>query len=261
MKVSLRRPHDPRHMVGTCDASAHRMDCEDTLRKLALVGALDVHERRALASAAEIYSLERGGRCWSEGRPSDEFSWVVRGRVKLVKLSECGRETIVETVAPCEMLCASAPCGFATYCCTSVAMESGTEVLTLRRADVLRVIERGSPAVTGMLRALASRGKNLCSRIEVLSSGQVTQRIAKLLLRLADRVGVERSGHGTWVPIALSRQDIADMCGTTIETSIRVMSRLAQQGIVKTQSRGFMIVSPSALEAAVRGSSRSANLA
>jgi CRP/FNR family transcriptional regulator len=58
----------------------------------------------------------------------------------------------------------------------------------------------------------------------------------------------ETSPSGTVIPLALSRQDIADMVGTTIETAIRIMSRWGKEGIVRTERTSFVIENRAALE-------------
>ena len=67
-------------------------------------------------------------------------------------------------------------------------------------------------------------------------------------MKLADDIGQHREG-GTFIPLALSRQELADMIGTTIETSIRIMSRWGKQDVVRTEKDGFLVVDRSALEA------------
>ncbi len=47
----------------------------------------------------------------------------------------------------------------------------------------------------------------------------------------------------------LSRQELADLTGTTIETAIRIMSRWAKSGIVRTDKDGFLLQDRSALDA------------
>ena len=55
--------------------------------------------------------------------------------------------------------------------------------------------------------------------------------------------------EGTFIPLALSRQELADMIGTTIETSIRIMSRWSKENLVRTEKDGFLVLDRSALEA------------
>jgi CRP/FNR family transcriptional regulator len=132
-------------------------------------------------------------------------------------------------------------------------MEDEVEVALVPRRDVLELLERSPAAGRAFLREVTSRGMSLCQRVEELSTGQVERRIATLLLHLADQVGVPWSGEGTWIPIPLSRQDLADLCGTTIETAIRVMTRLRREGIVRSAARGLVITDRLSLERAARG--------
>jgi CRP/FNR family transcriptional regulator len=215
--------------------------------------ALSTEERNRLLPYAEIRPLRRGAHVWTQGEPTGEFAFVVRGRVKLVSASQDGRETILEMGTPGELLCANAVCAFAPYCCGAVAMEDGTEILVVPRRDLLDLLERSTSAARAFLREVTCRGLALCRRIEELSSGQVERRIATLLLRLSERMGVRRQSEGTWIPVPLSRQDLADLCGTTIETAIRVMTRLGREGVVRSAARGFVIADPAALGAIARG--------
>ena len=71
-------------------------------------------------------------------------------------------------------------------------------------------------------------------------TGSVEYRTARLFATLADRLG-RNQGGSVFVPIHLSRQEIADLVGTTIETAIRVMSRWQKEGLVETERDGFLI--------------------
>jgi CRP-like cAMP-binding protein len=106
---------------------------------------------------------------------------------------------------------------------------------------VLELLERSPAASLALLQEAARREHALTRRIEELSSGHVERRVAALLARLAEQVGVERPGEGLWLPIVLSRQDLADLCGTTVETAIRTMTRLGRDGLVRSAERGFLI--------------------
>jgi CRP/FNR family transcriptional regulator len=71
-------------------------------------------------------------------------------------------------------------------------------------------------------------------------TGSVEIRIGRLFSTLAERVG-QKTKDGIFIPIALSRQDIADLVGTTVETAIRILSRWQKEGIVETDKKGFRI--------------------
>ena len=81
-----------------------------------------------------------------------------------------------------------------------------------------------------------------------LSGGRVEARLARFFLKLANDMGQKRP-EGMFIPLALSRQELADMIGTTIETSIRIMSRWGKQDLIRTEKNGFVLVDRPALEA------------
>ena len=87
----------------------------------------------------------------------------------------------------------------------------------------------------------------LCQRVTELASGQIERRIATLFLRLADQIGVSRKNSETWIPMTLSRQDIADMCGTTVETAIRTMGRFKTEIKLRKSGKGFILGDRNAL--------------
>ena len=105
--------------------------------------------------------------------------------------------------------------------------------------------------VRSLLSGLTMRLMMLNKRLADMT-GSVESRAARLFLTLAEKGGVARDAH-TFIPLALSRQEIADLLGTTIESAIRLMSRWQKEGLVLTEKDGFLISSPEALRAAADG--------
>ncbi len=211
-----------------------------TVERVPFLRALPPSDLERLRPYLHLRKLEPGAAIWREGDGADEFMFVVEGRAKLVRTSEAGREVIIEMCGSGDLLCASAVCAFAPHCCSALSMQQAVDVVAVPRRDVLELVERSPTAARAFIRELTNRGMSLCERVEELASGQVERRIAMLLARLAEEVGVVRE-DGTWIPIALSRQDLADLCGTSVETAIRIMTRLAREGVVQTAARGFLV--------------------
>ncbi len=206
------------------------------------------HELERLRRRAVCKELARGAAVWTFGQSSTEFTFLASGRVKLGKACAGGRDVIVEVCSPGALLCVSAVCSFAPYCCTAVALEDGTGVLAFPRRDVLALLESSPSASQAFLREVTGRELNLVQRIEELSSGHVERRIATLFLRLSEQLGVAREDGGISIGLRLSRQDLADLTGTTVETAIRIMTRLARQGVLRGSRRGFVVPDRAALE-------------
>lgn len=83
-----------------------------------------------------------------------------------------------------------------------------------------------------------------------MAGSKVETRFAHLFLKLGERMG-ERRPEGLYVSMPLSRQELADLTGTTIETFIRLMSRWGKEGIVLTEKDGFLVADWAGLEALV----------
>jgi len=105
----------------------------------------------------------------------------------------------------------------------------------------------GHPEMTRrLLQGLMLRQFEISRRLADLM-GSVEKRIARLLLMLTARVG-HREGAGATIPLVLSRQDIADLTATTVESAIRVMSRWGKENVVITGPEGFSIPDLQALQ-------------
>lgn len=81
------------------------------------------------------------------------------------------------------------------------------------------------------------------------------QRLATLLLALAERFGDEREDGSTFVPVPLSRQELSRLVGARAETVIRTMSRWQKVGVVATDARGFVLRDTERLRRVTRGES------
>ena len=90
-----------------------------------------------------------------------------------------------------------------------------------------------------LLAGLTMRLMGLNRRLADMT-GSVDYRAARLFATLAERAGQKRDGV-VWIPMHLSRQEIADLVGTTIETAIRIMSRWQKEGLLETEKDGFLI--------------------
>jgi CRP/FNR family transcriptional regulator len=209
-------------------------------------GALPPEERKKLAPYVRVRRYEKGDVIFRENDPSERFHTVVSGRVKIVKFAPHGKELILEIFGPGDPFGAVAAYEGRPFPASAVAIE-GTDVLSIQRRDFFSLIARHPEIARGLLLGLTRRLVELTQKLAQMTSGGVEYRIASFFLKLADRMG-ETSPSGTVIPLALSRQDIADMVGTTIETAIRIMSRWGKEGIVRTERTSFVIENRAALE-------------
>jgi CRP-like cAMP-binding protein len=231
--------------------SVHVRDHLDLANRVPFLGALSDDDRRRLLPAARLRRLAPGSAVWNHGATADEFLFVLQGRVKLVNTSADGREAIVDLRAAGQLLCSGAVCVMAPYCCSAVAHSGPIDIVAFPRQALFALVETSPAAARAFVREVAQCAMTLCHRVEELTSGVVERRLAMLLLRLADHLGESREDGLVWIPVALSRQDLADLCNTSVETASRTMSRLARDGVVDTRTGGFAVLDRAALAALV----------
>ncbi len=191
--------------------------------------------------------LERHALVWNEGDACRSLFFVIDGRVKIIKHSETGKDVIIEIYGSKDAIGETSVLVGGAYTTTAVCL-ADTHLLCVPRAQILDLLATVPGMALRSLRGMARRQRMLMQKIKELAAGGVEYRIAHLLLKLADRIGEDSSAGGIKIPIVLSRQDIADLVGTTVETAIRVMSRWRKMGIVVNDKRGILIRDRETLE-------------
>jgi CRP/FNR family transcriptional regulator len=122
-----------------------------------------------------------------------------------------------------------------------------SECLEIRRADLFALFGRHPDLVPEILPYLTRQLMECRNCLVESSCARVETRFAALFLGLAEKHGVPADG-GWFIPLPLSRQELADLTATTLETAIRVMSRWGREGVVRTRRDGFVLVDRSGLE-------------
>lgn len=225
-------------------------DVEEALRKAPLYQGLAEEDRRRLAEVGLLKSWDKGAVVFSEGDPSDFLLTVVTGRVKVVKLQPSGKEVILEIFGPGDPVGAVVAYEGRPFPATAIAIEP-TRGLLVRTAPFLSLLEKHPSLVRGLLKTFTRRIVDLAQRIAEVAGARVETRFAQLFLKLAERIGEPR-GVTVFIPMALTRQELADLTGTTIETCIRLMSRWSKDGVIETLKDGFLLTDRPALEALLR---------
>ena len=202
-----------------------------------ILASLTDEGRAALDPLCELRAYEKGSTLFDEGDPAHVIHFLFLGRVKIVKAGP-DRDLILEILGPGEPVGAVAVFEERPYPATAIALEpSGT--ISIPEREFFHLIEKRPEITRRLLAGLTMRLMALNRRLADMT-GSVEYRAARLFSTLADRAGQRREG-GVFVPIRLSRQEIADLAGTTIETAIRVMSRWQKEGLVETERDGFLI--------------------
>ncbi len=200
-----------------------------------------------VVTLAESKQLEAGAFFFNEGDPADEMFVLTRGRVKLTQLTPEGHQIVLRIISAGDAFGGVGAFGDPLYPVSAEAIEASA-VLGWSSATMRKILEENPAMALNALHFLAGRLHDLQRRYRQLMTERVERRIARALLRLVREAG-RRVGEGVEIDFPISRQDIAEMTGTTLYTVSRLLSAWESRGIVHSQRQRIVLTKPHALVA------------
>lgn len=226
-----------------------RPGVRDVLHQSALLNKLEAHALEELASACRMESAEKGETIWLSGKHTDYFGVVGAGFVKMVKTVETGQDLTHEIMGPGQVFGLMGTvdgCG----CPLEARAVTGTWYVRVPKADFLKVYGTSHELKDVLIRRASVRLHFAHDMISRLSTGSVSNRVGAVLQILAGDYGHE-TAEGVEIRIPLRRQDIAELAGTTVESTIRVLSKWQKEGKIRSGTQSIVITD---LEAMARES-------
>jgi CRP/FNR family transcriptional regulator len=205
-------------------------DARTFLRTIPCFAALPAKEVDSLAAVAREDAYRAREYVFQEGDPGTWFCLVKTGRVKIVRHSRTGKDVVLDMLGPGEVFGGVAVIERRPYPAAAQALEP-TVVVKIPAAPILALAERSPALIKELALTLGRRLRAAHDSVKALSVEPVEARLAARLLALAEREGT-RETRGLTLPFHLTRQSLADMTGTTVETAIRVVSRWLRDGLV-----------------------------
>lgn len=201
------------------------------LQRSLIFSGLNEKELTELASMAIEHSFMPGEFIFWEGDAPDWFYIVREGKIKVLKHSSLGKEFIIAFFSPGEMFGEVAVFENKSYPASAQAAAE-TKVLAINGQNFLSFLTTHPTVALRIIRILGGRLRDAQSRLRDLAGERVEQRLVTILLMLFSKFGST---------LPFTRQEIADMSGTTTETAIRVLSRLKDGKIIRS-SRGKIVI-------------------
>jgi len=212
----------------------------DLLKKNSLFSSLSEDNCKVIEKTLLEKNFPKGEYIFFEGDPSENLYIVKEGKVKIIKHSDTGKNVVLEVISKGEMFAQVAVFDGGPYPATAEAMEN-CEVMMIRRRDFFSLLEKYPVIATKIIAVLGKRLREAHDTIRYLAVERVERRIAGLLIKMADKVG-EKEKESIKLNMNLTRQDIAEMVGTTVETAIRIMSRWSKENIIKSLGKRIVIL-------------------
>jgi len=201
------------------------------LRSSSIFSSLNDDELSELAGLAIEHGLTPGEFVFWDGDAPERFYIVAEGKVKVLKHSSLGKEFIIAFFGPGEMFGEVAVFENKPYPASAQAITE-TKLVGVQRDDFLSFLADRPQVALRIISVLAGRLRDAQGRLRDIAGERVEQRLASVLLMLSAKLGLT---------LPFTRQEIADMVGTTTETAIRIISQLKDRGIISTV-RGKVII-------------------
>jgi CRP/FNR family transcriptional regulator len=175
-------------------------------------------------------TYKKGKIIFVEGEPGYAFYFVISGKVKVYKTSSDGREHIIHIFGDGYVFGEVVIYDKTSYPATAEVLEN-SRIGMIRIEDLERYIKEDSSLALELVKVLCRRLLMASVEIQNLAFKDVTQRTAIALLKLSQSHGVKTSG-GTELKLDITRQELADVAGTTRESVTRALARLKKDGII-----------------------------
>ena len=215
------------------------------LQQTAIFGELHDSALRELAQVCQQRTYRRGQFLWYEGDSGDYLVVIVRGLVKVTVTSPRGDEMLLVTLGPSEVVGELSVIDGGARSASVVALTPTTGIV-IGRAPLIALMQRSPELLDVLLRSMGALVRRLTERATDLVFLDLAARVAKLLLREAERRSGEQQ-QGALVDLGLTQTELAQMVGASRPAVNRVLQSLAARGLISINGHEIIINNLTAL--------------
>jgi CRP-like cAMP-binding protein len=194
-----------------------------------------------LADARSV-QVCKGETVFSQGDSAERFYLLLHGRLRVTRLDGQGQQIVVRFVSPGELFGIAMALRLDAYPATVTAAVDSV-VLAWPNAAWAGLVARHPALAHNTMATIGGRLQDSHTRVLEMSTQQVERRIAQAVLRLANQAG-RKTEHGILIDFPISRQDIAEMTGTTLHTVSRTLSGWEDQGLIEGGRQRIVVRDP-----------------
>jgi CRP-like cAMP-binding protein len=216
-----------------------------TLSAVELFTGLDESALEEVLRAGSPRRVQPGSFFFMQDDAADHLYVLVEGRVKLVQVTLEGQQVILRVIGPGNHFGGLAFVPGTVYPASGEAVEDSLAI-NWSTGQLSGFIDRYPVMARNAMRMMAGHVREFQDRYRELATEKVDRRLARSLLRLTRQLG-KKVGNGIEIAFPLSRQDLAEMSGTTLFTASRALSEWERQGLVQAGREKVIILRPHAL--------------
>ncbi len=202
----------------------------DEIGKIPLFQGVAREDLLRLVQNAHRKQLHAGGFFFIQGDPADHMYVLLEGRVKLTQVGPDGQQALIRMITPVTLFALVAMTAFTNYLVTAQAVDD-SQAFYWTRDELMEFMRRSPQMAVNAMQMMAERLQEIQERFREATTVKVEKRLAHTLIRLAAQSSKEVE-QGTLIDLPLTRQDLAEMSGTTLFTVSRILSRWDDQGLI-----------------------------
>lgn len=228
------------------ESITEELSVSEIVKSSRLLDCLSEETLAQMIESSESLVFKRGETVWYTGQEVDYVCIVGSGFVKMVRSFSSGQEVTAEIHGPGQlfgMLGTIQGCG----CPLEARAVTRVQLAAVPKEKALDAYMTSIQLKDKLIQISAERMHQKVDLVAQMATASVEERIAMILYSLVEHFGKEDSNGVIDILVPLARQDIAEMAGTTVESTIRVMSRWQKEGIVAGRIKRICICNPEAL--------------
>lgn len=214
------------------------------LKQVSVFAEATEEDLNVIAEQSFLRSIEEGEFFFFQGDPAEYVYVLTSGQVKLLQSNPNGKQVNIRTIQPWEMFAAlGAVRNDAAYPVSAQALQDSS-ALAIKSVFMNEMMRTRPYLAMALTRLMTEMVQGIQVRYRELATERVEQRIARTLLRLASQIGERVQRETTMVELSFTRQDLAEMTGTTLFTVSRTLSDWEKSGYIEAGREKIRIKNP-----------------
>lgn len=224
--------------------------CEQCIvRQFNSLKHLSKEELKSMSSCKTSLTVKKGETLFNEGEHLKGVYCIKEGTCKVSKISENGRDQIVNLVQKGNLIGQRSLISEETSNLKAVALND-MQVCFIPKDEIIKDIEKNNALTMGLLKNMVTSLKKAENSIVDMAQKTVRQRLAKMLLYLHSNFNTDANGY---IVIQLSREEIANIIGTATESAIRILSEFKKKGVIDFKLKAIRIIDADEIEKIKQG--------
>jgi CRP-like cAMP-binding protein len=216
------------------------------LQRVALFQKFTPSELSEILELGHMRRIEEGGFFFHQGDQADHIYVLTDGRVHLGQVTPDGQQIILRVITPGRMFGAVGVAIPGSVCPAAAQAIEDSQGIAWESATFRRLGEKNPSLAFDMMGMMNAYVQEIQDRFRELATERTEQRLARTILRLAAQAG-RRVNEGVLIDMAITRQDLAQMTGTTLFTVSRLLSDWERRGLIETGRERVSILQPHGL--------------